>query len=172
MVETRTRSMGAQKRPQYSLHHIRRLAPGGFIIVFAKKFHRVVYLLWTDYLPYAIVQLHLSLRSPAFNHLSYAVRLWPSATNFLVKQSILNSYLSQIATHFWFPGWPRKTDLSVFKTMIIGFFRITLTISLPGVKTQWPSQCQVFQRLARSSHALVNWTFDLLNRFSIGLACF
>jgi hypothetical protein len=33
------------------------------------------------------------------------------------------------------------------------------------------SQCQAFQRLVRSSHTLVNWTFDLLNRFSISLAC-
>jgi hypothetical protein len=40
------------------------------------------------------------------------------------------------------------------------------------VKTQWLSQCQAFQHLVRSSHTLVNWTFDLLNRFSISLACF
>jgi hypothetical protein len=47
-----------------------------------------------------------------------------------------------------------------------------LTLSPPAVKTQWFSQCQAFQRLVRSSHTLVNWTFDLLNRFSISLACF
>jgi hypothetical protein len=40
------------------------------------------------------------------------------------------------------------------------------------VKTHWLSQCQTFQRLVRSYHTLVNWTFYLLNRFSISLACF
>jgi hypothetical protein len=40
-----------------------------------------------------------------------------------------------------------------------------LTLSPPAVKTQWLSQCQAFQRLVRSSHTLVNWTFDLLNQF-------
>jgi hypothetical protein len=47
-----------------------------------------------------------------------------------------------------------------------------LTLSPPAVKTQWLSQCQTFHRLVRSSHTLVSWTFDLLNRFSISLACF
>jgi hypothetical protein len=47
-----------------------------------------------------------------------------------------------------------------------------LALSPPAVKTQWLSQCQAFQRRVRSSHTLVNWTFDLLNRFSIRLACF
>jgi hypothetical protein len=46
------------------------------------------------------------------------------------------------------------------------------TLSPPAVKTQWLSQCQAFQRLVRNSHTLVNWTFDLLNRFSISLASF
>jgi hypothetical protein len=44
------------------------------------------------------------------------------------------------------------------------------TLSPPAVKTQWLSQCHAFQRLVRSSHTLVNWTFDLLNRFSNSLA--
>jgi hypothetical protein len=48
----------------------------------------------------------------------------------------------------------------------------SLTLSPPAVKTQWLSQCQAFQRLVRSSHTIVNITFDLLNRFSISLACF
>jgi hypothetical protein len=47
-----------------------------------------------------------------------------------------------------------------------------LTLSPPAVKTQWLSQCQAFQSLVRSSHTLVNWTFDLLNQFAISLACF
>jgi hypothetical protein len=47
-----------------------------------------------------------------------------------------------------------------------------LTFSPPAVKTQWVSQCQAFQRLVKSSHTLVNKTFDLLNRFSISLAIF
>jgi hypothetical protein len=48
----------------------------------------------------------------------------------------------------------------------------SLTLSPPAVKTQWLSQCQAFQRLVRSSHTLVNWTFDILNQFSTSLACF
>jgi hypothetical protein len=47
-----------------------------------------------------------------------------------------------------------------------------LTLSPPAVKTQLLSQCQAFQHLVRSFHSLVNWSFDLLNRFSISLACF
>jgi hypothetical protein len=47
-----------------------------------------------------------------------------------------------------------------------------LTLSPPAVKTQLVPQCQAFQRLVRSSHTLVNRTFDLLNRFSISLWCF
>jgi hypothetical protein len=47
-----------------------------------------------------------------------------------------------------------------------------LTLSPPAVKTQWLSQCQAFQYLVRSSHTLVSRTLDLLNRFSITLACF
>jgi hypothetical protein len=49
----------------------------------------------------------------------------------------------------------------------------SLTLSPPAVKTQRVSQCQAFKSLVRSSHTLVNWTFDILNRFSISyLACF
>jgi hypothetical protein len=54
----------------------------------------------------------------------------------------------------------------------ISTIRKCLTLSPPAVKTQWVSQCQAFQHLVRSSHTLVNWIFDLLNRFSISLACF
>jgi hypothetical protein len=54
----------------------------------------------------------------------------------------------------------------------VSFLFVCLTLSPPAVKTQWLSQCQTFQHLVRSSHTLVNWTFDLLNRLSISLACF
>jgi hypothetical protein len=52
------------------------------------------------------------------------------------------------------------------------YARDPLTLSPPAVKTQWLFQCQAFQHLVRSSHTLVNWTFDLLNQFSISSAYF
>jgi hypothetical protein len=67
-----------------------------------------------------------------------------------------------------------KTTWQIFFILKNKYFlwQIPSTFSPPAVKTQWLSQCQAFQRLVRSSHTLVNWTFDLLNRFSISLACF
>jgi hypothetical protein len=51
------------------------------------------------------------------------------------------------------------------------YLYVYLTLSPPAVKMEWLSQCQAFQRFVRSSHTLVSWTFDLLNPFSISLAC-
>jgi hypothetical protein len=63
-------------------------------------------------------------------------------------------------------------DLKKEKSKVYFEYFYLLTLSPPAVKTQWLLQCQAFQRLVRSSHTLVNWTFDLLNRFWISLACF
>jgi hypothetical protein len=41
----------------------------------------------------------------------------PSAAHSLLKQSVLNGHLSYTATNFWTPGWPLKTDLTVFCTV-------------------------------------------------------
>jgi hypothetical protein len=75
-----------------------------------------------------------------------------------------------------FPLWSDKViiDLHCWVSRMWCYFSIVsrpLTLSPPAVKTQWLSQCQAFQRLVRSSHTLVNWTFDLPNQFSISLAC-
>jgi hypothetical protein len=87
-----------------------------------------------------------------------------------------------ITTLLWKVGYfsPCQNDAMILITMTANYTcwvicvitMIMVTLSPPAVKTQWLSQCQAFQHLVRSSHTLVNWTFDLLNRFSISLACF
>jgi hypothetical protein len=74
-------------------------------------------------------------------------------------------------TNFFFLASTALSD-SLFPGGSTCMQRLGLTLSPPAVKTQWLSQCQAFQRLVRSSHTLVNWTFDLLNRFLISLVCF
>jgi hypothetical protein len=43
------------------------------------------------------------------------VWFWPSATHSLLKQSVLDDKSFKVATDFLSPGWPLKTDLTVFQ---------------------------------------------------------
>jgi hypothetical protein len=74
----------------------------------------------------------------------------PSAAHFLFKQSVLNGHLSYTATKFWSPGWPLKTDLTVY-VLIVSLCMISKLVTF-WASTYWERQPNVlFKKRAQKA---------------------